>query len=238
MVFSSTGIAYLLLFLVLGFLSYRLFQYWTQNRTTTSKFFFFLVLSFLLFALIRVISVLFFVDNLQVLNASIVAVSFIEGLAASIVAYLVIHIKFHQISPRIGFIIFFFLGILATVLTVGINYQPSIEESGAVDWGFAASEVGVLYLIIRFGIILITFVPLIIVIFQQFLSSKDHVTKKKSLGLSIIFLLGIGLGFIDFVLNNFLQISVAAYRDYTTIILSLFILLVTFFTQKPSYQLE
>jgi hypothetical protein len=233
MFFSSTSIAYFLLSLALGFLTYRFFQYWIQNRTTTSKLFLFLALSFFLFALVRVISVLFFAYNLKVLNGSIVAVSFIEGLAASVVAYLIIHLKFPKISPWIGFIVIFLLGIWATILTAGTDYQPLVEENGAIDWGFSASEVGMLYLVIRFGIILITFVPIIIILLQQFLYSGEPIIRKRSLGLSVVLLLGIGLGFIDFVLNNFLKIGVATYRDYTTIIISFFILLVTFLTQKP-----
>jgi len=237
MVFSSTGIAYLLLFLALVFLNYRFFQCWAQNKTTTSKLFFFLALSFFLFALVRVTSVLFFADNLKVLNNSIIAISFIQGLAASIVAYLIIHLKFPKISPWVGFIVIFLLGIIVTTLTIGISYQPSVQESGAIDWGFPISNIGILYSIIRLGVLSITFFPLIIILVQQFLTSESQLVRKRSFGLSLVFFIAIVVGLIDFILTNLFKLD-AIYRDMALIAMSIILFIIVFITQKPSYQLE
>ncbi len=238
MILSYTSIAYSLLFLSLGFLAYRFFQYWIRSRTTTSKLFFFLALSFFLFALVTAIRVLFFTDSFEALKNSIVAASFIEGVAASVVAYLIIHLKFPKISPWVGFIVVFLLGIWATILTTAIDYQSLIGKNGVIDWEFPTFEVSTPYLIIRFGIILISFIPLIVILLQQFFSSEDHTIRKRALGLSIVFFLGVGLGFIDFILGNFLREGAVIYRAYTIIILSFCIFLLTLITQKPSYRLE
>ncbi|GAH43518.1 unnamed protein product [marine sediment metagenome] len=102
MAFSFTGVAYLLLFFALGFLTYRFFQYWQKSKDTTPKLFLYLTISLTLFALVRTISGLFFANNTQILIKSTILVSFIEGLAAAIVAYLIIHLKFPKISPWLG----------------------------------------------------------------------------------------------------------------------------------------
>jgi len=233
MTYSLTGIAYFTLFLALGFLTFRFFQYWKQKKDITSRTFLFLGASFALFALVRVVSVLFFAHNLKVLTYSIIAVAFIESLAAAIVGYLILHLKFPRISPWLGFVFIMALGIAATVMTANIQYQPTLGEMGVFDWGFPSSGSGIPYSILRMAIILVTFFPLIIIMFQQFLRSEDSFLRRRSLGLSLMFLLAIFLGLIDFILNNLLDLGVAVYRDYTTILISFLIFVIILLTQKP-----
>jgi len=233
MTYSLTGIAYLALFFALGFLTFRFFQYWKEKKDVTSKAFLFLGASFALFAFVRVVSVLFFAHNISALTHSIVAVAFIQSLAAAIVAYLIIHLKFPKVSPWLGFSVIMILGLIATILTVNIQYQPTLGEMGVFDWGFPSSGSGIPYSILRMAIILITFIPLIFILFQQFLHSGDNFIKRRSLGLSLVFLFAIVLGLIDFVLNNLLKLGVAVYRDYTTIFISFLIFLIILLTQKP-----
>jgi hypothetical protein len=230
---SSTGIAYLLLFFSTGLLTYRFFQYWKEKKDTTSKLFLFFGATFAVFALVRTISVFFFAGNIQILLDSIIFVAFIESFAAAIVAYLIIHLKFPNISPWLGFGVIFLLGLLTTVLTTNISYQPSIGDAGAINWGFLASGAGVFYSILRLGIILITFIPLIIVLIQQFKASDDLIVKKKSFGLSLVLIMGITVGFIDFILTDLLKLN-AFYRDITVGVLSIFLFIIIFTTQKPT----
>ncbi len=233
MFFSFTGLSYLTLFISLSFLTFRFFQYWRQKKDTTSKLFLLLIIPLFLFAFIRTITPLFFLENIQIITFSIILVAFLESLTAAVVAYLIVYLKFPKISPWVGFSIIFFLGIIVTILTANISYSPTIEEKGVIDWGFPSSEVGIIYSILRLVIVLATFIPLIIIVFQQFLYSEDAFLKKRSLGLTLVLILGMLLGFIDFILNNILGIKAAIYRDYTTIIISFLLFLVIFLTQKP-----
>ncbi len=233
MTFPLTGLAYLILFLSLGFLVFRFFQYWKQKKDTTAKLFLLLSISLSLFALVRVISVMFFVNSIQVLAKSVILVSFFESLSAAVVAYLIIHLKFPKISPWVGFVIILVFGLTITAFTFNVQYHPTVGEKGVVDWGFPSSGVSVIYPISRLLIILTTFFPLIIIMFQQFLRSEDAAVKKRSLGLSLVLSLGTMLGFIDFILNNILGLEAAIYRDYTTIITGCLIFLIVFLTQKP-----
>ena len=232
MTIYSTGVAYLALFIALGFLTFRFFQYWIVKRDTTSKLFFLFSFFLSLFALVRTISIWFFADNTQILVNSIVAVAFFESLAAAIIASLIIHLKFPKISPWIGFLVIFALGILITAMSTQISYDPSVGKGGAIDWGFPGSKIGTIYSLLRMGLILVTFFPLIVIIFQQFKKATDPDFKRRSLGLVIALILGVGVGFIDFILNSLFNLDVI-YRDYTIIILSFFIFLTIFFTQKP-----
>lgn len=233
MIFSLTGLAYLILFLSLGFLTFRFFQYWREKRDTTSKLFLLLIIPLALFALVRVISVLFFAKSTQALASSVIFVSFFQSLSAAVVAYLIIHLKFPKISPWVGFITIFFFGVIVTILTGSVQYHPTFGDKGVVDWGFPSSGASVIYPILRLVIILATFFPLIIILFQQFKHSEDAFLRRRSLGLSLVLFLGIVLGFIDFVLNNILELKAAIYRDYTTIVMGFLIFLIVLFTQKP-----
>lgn len=234
MAFSFTGFAYLLLFFALGFLTYRLFQYWQKSKDTTSKFFLYFAISLTLFALVRTISGLFFANNTQILIKSIIFVSFIEGLAAAIVAYLIIHLKFSKISPWLGFSVIFLLGLVATILTIIIapQFKPFLESSGAINWGFLPLATNLHYFILRLGIILITFIPLIIILFQQFRTSDDFYIRIRSLGLSVLLFLGIVIGLLDFFLTELLNLEVI-HRDIVACFLSIFLFVIIYLTQKP-----
>jgi len=233
MSFPLTGVAYLILFVALGFLALRFFQYWQKKKDATSKLFLFIILPLVLFALVRAISVLFFVWNLSVLKGSITVVAFLESLSAAAVAYYIIYSRFPKISPWIGFTIILFFGIAITAFSADIQYQPTVEEKGVIDWGFPSGGANVLYPLLRLAVILVTFVPLVVVLFQQFLHSQDTFIKRRTLGLCLVLFLGIILGSIDFIFNNILGLKAAIYRDYTTIIMGFLVFLIVLFTQKP-----
>ena len=235
MVFSSTGIAYLSLLISMALLTYRFFIYWKEKKDVTSKFFIYFGICFTLFAFFKTITGLFFINNIQVLVASTVFASFIEGLAAAFVAYLIIYLKFPRFRPIIGFWVFFFLGLLATILTITLKpVSPSIEPTGAINWGFSfESPILFYYSLFRALIILITFIPLIFILFQQYLDTTDTLVKKRSFGLGLLLLVGIIIGFIDFLFIQIFHLD-AISRDIAMIFLSTLLFVVIFLTQKPT----
>ncbi|MDD2697149.1 MAG: hypothetical protein PHE52_03290 [Candidatus Pacebacteria bacterium] len=234
MSFPLTGTAYLILFVALGFLALRFFQYWRKKKDITSKLFLLIVLPLVLFALVRAVSVLFFVWNPSVLKGSITLVAFLESLSAAVVAYFITYSRFPKISPWLGFTVILFFGFVITAFSANIQYQPTLEEKGVIDWGFPSGGANAVYPLLRLIVILVTFIPLIVILFQQFLRSQDGFIRRRTLGLSLVLFLGIILGSIDFVFNNILGLKAAIYRDYTTIVMGFLIFMIVLFTQKPS----
>ena len=230
MIISSTAIAYLVLTITIVFLNVRFFQYWIEKRDTTSKLFFFFGAIFLLFGLVRVVTTLFFPENTQILKESETIVAFLQGVAAAVIAYLVVYLKIPKISPWVGFISVFIIGMAVTAITFDLDYKPFLDPSGAINWGFP--EVGALYPILRLFILLVAFLPLMVILFQQFRQAEEAFLKRRSLGLFLSLLLVIGVGFIDFVLNDIFRLGVI-YRDYALIVLAVILFLIIFFTQKP-----
>ncbi len=232
MTVSSTAIAYFLLTVTIVFMDIRFFQYWKEKRDTTSKVFFLFGLSLLFFGLIRVITALFFAENTQVLKDSVVVVAFVEGLAGAIVAFLVVYLKIPKISPWIGFFLIFILGLVITFMSAAVPYEPFVDSSGAIDWGFPKAGGKIFYPTLRLLMVVIAFLPLMVILFQQFIRTNEAILKRRSLGLFLSLLLAIGVGFIDFVLNDILKLGVI-YRDYTLIVLAIILFFVILFTQRP-----
>jgi hypothetical protein len=232
MTFSLTGIAYLILSLAIGFLAYRFFQYWQQKKDTVSRLFFYFILSLLVFTLYKTVACLFFVDNQEVLISSTVVAVFMEGLAASIVTYLVTHLlKLSRLISSIGFFIVFIYGIYATWLTAIKPYSPYIESTGSINWGFLDAEIDS-YFFIRLSLLLIAFIPLVIILIQQYKKSSDRNTKDRAIGLGFALIVGVIIGFLDFFVLEILKFS-AISRDIIMSILGAFLFVVIYFTQKP-----
>lgn len=233
--FSSTGIAYLFLFFSMGFLTYRFFLYWQERKDIVSKISTYFGICFTSLALFKAISGLFFINSHQILVASIIFATFIEGLAAALVFYLIIYLKFPKLSPPIAFWLFFFLGLLATIATVILKpASPFIEPSGAINWGiYLEYPAAFYYSIVRAIILFISFSFLIFIFWQQYSLSNDKFIKKRSLGLGLLLLAGIIIGFIDFLFIRIFNLD-AVVRDITMILVSIFLFIIVFLTPKPA----
>ena len=227
MVFSYTGIAYLLAFFAVGLLTYRFFQYWQNEKTTTAKLFFYSIGMFALHMLITAIAVLFFILDGQILKILTLLTIFIQNVGLSVCGSLIIDLKFPRISPWWGFLIVSFLGLVTLVLYISIPFSPHLEESGGIDWDNQPLP-GML----RFFIFLITFLPLAIILIQQIRISEEPLIKKKALGLSLVLIFGIVAALSDFFLETILKLNTIS-SDIAMIIVGLVALIVIFFTQKP-----
>jgi len=215
--YSFTGFAYLTLFLALGFLTYRFFQYWRRERDLLSKLFLFFTGLFALFSFMKTIGGLFFANNQTFLIGTINAGAFIQALAFAAIAYFIIYVKFPKISPWWGFIPVLILGLVAAVLNIAAPSYPFLEESGAINWGF--SPLGSL-LFLRFFLFFITFLPGVIIFFQQFKTSKDPYVKRKSLGIALSLVFTILVTLLDFLLVNFLKLD-PIWRDTGFIVIGI-----------------
>lgn len=225
--FSFTGVAYLLGFFAAGLLTYRFFQYWRREKTTISKLFLYFVGIFALFMLITAIAGLFFAKNTQILKGVVISAAFLQGLACAIIGYLIIYIKFPQISPWFGFLVIFLLGLTATILTIITPFHPFLETSRAINWDFQP-----LADIFRFLVFLITFVPLSIILIQQFKVSEDPYVKARSFGLGLLLIFGLITGLLDFFLENVLKLG-AISSDIAFGFFGIALFVLVFLTQKP-----
>lgn len=239
MIISSTGAAYLILFLAISFLTYRFFQYWLKNRDITSKYFLYFAVLMDIFALVRAVTGLFFANNTQILISSAVFATFIHGSVAAVCAYLIIHLNFPRVSPKIGFYAILFLALATTILYAILKpAHPYLESNGAINWGLSPATGPYLYFyILRFGLHLITFVPLLIILIRQFRASNVFYLKMRALGFSLVFFFGIITSLLDFFLIKILKFN-AFGRDIVTGILGIILFVVIFITQKPNQPIQ
>lgn len=227
MAFSYTGVAYSLAFLSVGLLSYRFFQYWQREKTTLSKLFFYFTGSLSFFMLVTAIAGLFFAKNIQVLRSVVVSAVFIQTIASSIVCYLLIYMKLPRVSPWAGFIVFFLLGSVGTILTAVTPFYPHLELNGGINWDYQPISI-----IFRSFVFLTAFIPLIVILIQQIRTSKDPFVKTKALGLGIIMVFGTFVAVFSFFLENILKLG-AISSDITLGVLSGIVFIVVFISQKP-----
>jgi len=237
MAFSFTGFAYLLGFFAIGLLTYRFFQYWQQERTVISKLFFYSVGVFCLFIFIHASAGLFFADNTLILKGTVALSTFLQSIACAIFGYLIAYLKFPKVSPWFGFLIVFLLGLIATYLSIVVPYippsAPFLEPSGGINWGFQP-----LADILRYFIYSAICLPLGIIFFQQFRTSKDPSVRAKAIGLATLFVFGLVAGMFDLFLESFLKLG-AISGDIVFGFLSIALFIFILFVQKsPSPEKE
>jgi len=234
MSYSITGIAYLILSFSLGYLIYRFFYYWKKERDSASRQALYIVSFFGLFVLNATIAGLFFADDLSFLITTVKINIFIQSLAFAAIAYNVIYLKFRKISPWLGFIPVFILGMIATILTVAyVQFDPFLEASGSINWGVPSGPMAIFVMLLRAFISLVTMVPLIIIFLLQFKNSKDPFIRKKSLGLGLAFLLVLIGALLDFLFIRIFNLD-PIWRDLTFSICSIIILITLILTLPRS----
>lgn len=230
MAFSYTGLAYLLGFFAVGLLTYRFFQHWQREKTTVSKLFLWLTGLFAFFMLITAVAGLFFANNTQALKWTVILAAFLQAPAFAIIGYLIVYLKFPSVSPWIGSVPIFLLGLTTTFLTAITSFSPYLEASGGINWD--VQRVQPLVDIFRFFLFLITFLPLIIILIQQIKVSEDPLVRRKAFGLGLLLAFGILIGLFDFLLETILKLG-AISSDVALGGLSIVIFIIVFFTQKP-----
>lgn len=232
MTYSITGIAYLTLLFAIGYLIYRFFQYWKKEKDAASKQALYIVSLFGLFVLVTTIGGLFFADNPLILERKLEISAFIQALAFAVIAYHIIYLKFPKISPWFGFIPILILGLIAAILTVtNLQFNPFLEPSGAINWGFPSGSMAFFESFLRLFLSLITLIPLMIIFLLQFKNSEDPYLKGKSLGIGLALLFVMVAASLDFLLINTFNLD-AIWRDIVLIICSI-ILLITLILTLP-----
>ncbi len=221
--FSTTGFSYLSLSFALGFLIYRLFQYWKKEKDIVSKLWLYISFLFWLFTFIHAIGGLFFATNLTFLRFGLNLGVFLQAIAFSLMSYFSVYVKFSpKISPWWGFVPVFILGMISTYLTTIIPKNPFLEPSGAINW--SVSIVPTFGNILRIFLFLIAFIPAIFVLFEQFQKAQDTYTKRKTLGFVILFLIVIMGALFDFIFINIFKLD-PIWRDIAFIFSSIVILI-------------
>lgn len=200
MSFSFTGISYLLGFIAMGLLGYRFFQYRQKEKSASSAFFFYFVLSFSISMFITAMGALFFAENTQILKLVVILATFFQSFAFASLGYLIIYFKLPKGSPILGFGLFLLLGFFSTIFTIITPSHPHLGTGGGINW-----DIQLLPGFFRFFLYLITFLPLTIILLQQIKASGDSIVRARARGLSLVLLLGIFIGFFDFFFGKIFQ---------------------------------
>ena len=234
MTYSITGVAYLILLFVLGYLFYRLFHYWKKEKDAASKQALYIVAFFSLFVLNATISGLFFANNPIILERAARVSVFIQAFAFAAVAYHVIYLKFSKISPWVGFIPVFILGLIAAILsTFYLQLNPFLEASGSINWGSSSGSMAVPVLLLRVFISLVTLTPLTIIFLLQYKNLENHIVRRKSLGMGLVSLFILIGALLDFLFIRIFNLD-PIWRDMVFIVCGAILLITLVLTLSGS----
>jgi hypothetical protein len=173
--------------------------------------------------------------DIEALRISVIVIVFLQSCSAAIVAALLTHLKLPRISPWAGFAAVLSLGLVTTFLSLKVvsNYELATDAVGTFSLVIGFSTIGILYSVLRMVIIVGTFFPLMAIVFQQAMETREPTLRRRSFGLVFALFLGIMLGLFDFILQNILGVQAGIYRDYISITIGISLFLIVLFTQKP-----
>jgi hypothetical protein len=230
---SITGFAYLINFFALLYFDYLLLRYWMKERTLLSKLWFFSILFFVLFMLIKAVAGLFFANNLFILKQTVYVGAFLQAFSLATMAYLVAYLSGKKNFSMISFVFALSLGIIGSVLTIFAPLNPSLDQRFSINWGLGSNTTALWVAFIRIFLFIIIFVPMMWINFRQFLISQDADAKRRSLGLGLSFILLAITAFMDFILITILKME-PFFRDITYIAAGVILLLTFLINQKQS----
>lgn len=227
MSYSYTGIAYLISFFALSFLSFKFYQYWQERKDIVSKLFFLICAIFALHNFWVAVVGIFFANSLEVLRFSNFLTSILQGLDAAVIMYFIFYLKSIKISPWWGFSAVCLLGISNAILGWVLPSHPYLDVASlTINWDNSLL-VGTFRSLLFFA----GFVPLIIITLRQMKRSTDPLLKKRTIGLILVFSLALITGLFDFLLEKTLNLPLIS-SDIALAILSLVTFFVVFVTNK------
>lgn len=222
--YSFTGIAYFFLFCSVLYLISRFYKYWEKSRDTLSKLFLYFISIINLFFFLKMIVCLFFVNNPEILEKSIVAGALIQAFAMATIIYAIFYLKIPSLSPWIGFSFVLFLGTVSAFLTSLIDFNPYLSASGSIDWGIPSESLFFATSALRIFLFLITFLPLLIIFIQQFLKSEDAYVRTKTFGMIAALVFAFVISSLDFFLIGIFKLD-PLWRDVNSVILSVILII-------------
>lgn len=232
--YSITGLAYLSLLVSLGYVIYRFFLYWKREKDIIAKHSLGFTVPFWLFVLMSTISGLFFASNSDVLEQTRKIGAFIQAFAFAIMAYHIIYIQFPGVSPWLGFVPIFILGLIVAIFNLFfISFNPVLEPSGAINWGYSFGTLDIAVSLLRLFLFFITFLPLIVILFSQFKNSPDSRVKGKALGMGLALLFVLIAASFDFLFISVFGLN-PIWRDIAFIITSIVLLIALILTLPRS----
>ena len=168
MVFSITGLGYLLLSIGLGVSAYRCFE--TAEPKEGGKLaqlygYFFTIFSLTAFVLGLAC---LFGNQLNMTRGLLLFKDVLFALGCGTLGYLIIYFKLSKINPWWGFWPIFFVGIISLFIDL-LQGHPFITKSGGINWGLSP-----LGYVLLFSTFLFTFLPMSLILFQQSKFSQDY----------------------------------------------------------------
>lgn len=204
MVLSLTALVELFGAFSFGILAYRFWQVFNERKSFIPRLLFYFVGTLAFYFFFDSFLILFFAGNSFALKLSVIYGVFFQSLACAFLAYLSIYILNPKINPIFGFLFIFILGSIAILIAIFTPFFPSLKSIGqikVVNWDLPL-PIGLLQSLI----FLTTFVPLIFIFLFYSQISKANFIKTRSIGMAVIFLLGLNAGLVNF-FGNFLKLS-------------------------------
>jgi hypothetical protein len=224
---SSTVIAYFLGFLMLGAFAAKIFWLWRKDKKNkVSKLLFYINAIFSLFMLVVAMGVLFFSKNVSILKVIEIISVLLQSFIFAIITYLVMFLRFPHFFPKIFSAVIFLIGLSAVFLTAFLPSNPGLDYTRSMNW-----DVNPVVKIIRTILFLVTFVPFIIVLIQEFKKSTDYLVRTRALGMILALVFGLVVAFFDFIFVTILHLG-GIVSDMIVGTLSVIIFIVIFSSYK------
>ncbi|MFH1180933.1 MAG: hypothetical protein V1705_00810 [bacterium] len=150
MILSSTGIGYLILSFGLAIIAYRCLETTkTEKGGNAARLFsyFFTIFSLIAF----ILSLISFLGSILDIKKIFLLLYTLLAVGCAVLGYLNIYLKAPKTSPWLGFVPILMVGTIVIFLGL-FQGQPSITESGGINWGLSP-----LGYILLFSLFLFTF---------------------------------------------------------------------------------
>nr|NQU91695.1 PAS domain S-box protein [Bacteroidota bacterium] len=196
--FVFTGIVYIPISIILGFIAYRYYRIRGNNTLFWLLFYEFSLLTVV--SMCGALSGTVFTSSSNGIVAMLVLSSFALSFSNAVLGYLFFTETKIRISPWVGFIVILMVGLVTTGLTITEQIKPLIEATGGINWGLP----GYIYTL-RAIVYFLGVLPILMLFWQRFIRSENMDEKRHYLFLSLMFLFILLIVIVDFILEPLLN---------------------------------
>jgi hypothetical protein len=214
MIFSVTGINYLLMALAFAIIALRCFELIKNRKGQLAKLFAYF---FTLFSIISGIFGVLSTFRLEYTSKTSIFIDILFAFACGFLAYLIIYFNSPRINPLLGFIPVFLLGIFSAFIDLHQGH-PKVLDSGEIEWGLP--PIGYLSL---FSLFLVSFSPMIYILFQCSKNAQNKFFKIKYLLFALVGFCGLLVCLSELIIEPFLNLEKTPLNEVVLITSNMFL---------------
>lgn len=180
---TFTGLVYIPFTTILAYISFRYFKLWRNEPDSYFyRILFYLFVILTLISLTGALSGTYFARSIPGIRLMLILSSFFLSIGNGLLTFIFFKESNFKVSPNLGFLVTFTLGLAVTYLTIVVPIHPYVEEMGGVNWGMPD------YLdYLRVSVYLIGIIPFLLLVIKKFSQTSDVSEKKHFLLLIILF---------------------------------------------------